>query len=102
MSAVLLQEVLEAGSAKSFKSICREEHLEQMVNINTMTWRVWKKYGESHGIESLALIEKQHLCTKNLEPLALSKKAPLCSNNFNFLLKMNSMSAEPAAFQLSF
>ena len=60
-----------------------------------------EKYRESHGIESLALMEKQPLCTKNLESSSLSKKAPLCSNNFNFLLKMNSMSAEPAAFPLN-
>ena len=74
----------------------------QMVKMTTIVWRVWKKYKESHGIEFLALMKRQHLCTKNLESSALLKKAPLCSNNFNFLLKMKSMSAEPAAFPLIF
>ena len=31
----------------------------------------------------------------------LLEKIPLCRNYFNFFLKMNSMSAEPAAFQLN-
>ena len=41
-------------------------------------------YRESHGTDSLALLEK----------------TLLCRNNFDFFLKMTSMSAEPAASQL--
>ena len=45
-------------------------------------------------------INALHLHSKDLTQHKLSCKIPLYRNNFNFSLKMNSMSAEPEAFQL--